>query len=114
VERHLHADSGSGQGQPIADVQTLLSLLTGYMHLYYVFVLLQFLVLYTLLCNHVNARTLLVCLILAALSSIAFYAFRAPCSGRWVPTNTSLEWRWANCSSGGRSSSSGPVARLHT
>ena len=82
------------QGQPIADVQTLLSLLTGYMHLYYVFVLLQFLVLYTLLGNHVNARTLLVCLILAALSSIAFYAFSGALLWKLGPDEHQFEWRW--------------------
>jgi len=82
------------QGQPIADVQTLLSLLTGYMHLYYVFVLLQFLLLYTLLVNHVNARVLLVCLALAALSSIAFYALSGSLLWTLGPDDHQFEWRW--------------------
>jgi surface polysaccharide O-acyltransferase-like enzyme len=81
-------------GQSIADVQTLLSLLTGYMHLYYVFVLLQFLLLYSLLGNHLNARVLLVCLILAAASSIAFYALSGSLLWTLGPDDHQFEWRW--------------------
>ena len=81
-------------GQPIADVQTLLSLLTGYMHLYYVFVLLQFLLLYSLLANHINGRVLLVCLALAAVSSIAFYALSGSLLWTLGPDEHQFEWRW--------------------
>jgi len=82
------------QGQPIADMQTLLSLATGYMHLYYVFVLLQFLLLYTLLGNHVSVRVLRACLVLAALSSIAFYAFSGALLWTLGPDDHQFEWRW--------------------
>jgi surface polysaccharide O-acyltransferase-like enzyme len=82
------------QGQVIADLQTLLSLLTGYMHLYYVFVLLQFLLLYSLLGKYVSKRVLLACLLLAAVSSIAFYALSGYLLWTLGPDEHQFEWRW--------------------
>jgi membrane-bound acyltransferase YfiQ involved in biofilm formation len=88
------------QGQKIADAQTLASLLTGYMHLYYVFVLLQFLLLYSLLANHVSPRLLLACLGLAALSSIAFYALSGSMLWTLGPDEHQFEWRWGKLFAG--------------
>jgi fucose 4-O-acetylase-like acetyltransferase len=82
------------QGQSIFDWQTLFSVTTGYVHLYFVFVLLQFLVLYTLLSKYFSARVLLASLALAALSSIAFYAISDNLLWTVGPDEHHFEWRY--------------------
>ena len=84
----------AAQGQSIFDWQTLFSVTTGYVHLYYVFVLLQFLLLYTLLSRYVRARVLVACLALAALSSIAFYAISDHLLWTLGPDEHQFEWRY--------------------
>ncbi len=85
---------GALQGNLAINGQTLFNLTTGFIHLYYIFVLLQFLLLYTLLAKHISRKVLLICLLLSALSSIAFYAI----SGRLLWTQGSdqhaFEWRY--------------------
>jgi fucose 4-O-acetylase-like acetyltransferase len=82
------------QGQSIFDWQTLFNLTTGYVHLYFVFVLLQFLLLYTLLSRYFSARVLLACVVIAALSSIIFYAISDGLLWTMGPDEHHFEWRF--------------------
>jgi surface polysaccharide O-acyltransferase-like enzyme len=85
---------GASQGSLAFDGQTLFNLTTGYVHLYYVFVLLQFLLLYTLLANHISRRLVLICLFLSAFSSIAFYAISAELLWTVGADQHAFEWRY--------------------
>ena len=82
------------QGQTIMNLQTLFNLTTGYVHLYYIFVLLQFLLLYTLLSQHFSTRALLASVLLAALSSIAFYAISDDLLWTLGPDQHQFEWHY--------------------
>jgi hypothetical protein len=82
------------QGQSIFNVQTLFNVTTGYVHLYFVFVLLQFLLLYTLLSKRFSARALLACVFLSALSSIVFYAISDDLLWTLGPDEHRFEWRF--------------------
>jgi|GEM_PF-1046826 len=85
---------GGTQGKLVFDGQTLFNLTTGYIHLYYVFVLLQFLLLYTLLCRYFSRKALLVCLGLSALSSIVFYAISGELLWTLGADQHAFEWRY--------------------
>ena len=61
------------EGQAILSWNTLFLLLTGYMQLYFVFVLIQFFFLYSLLHPHLSRRNLNYALIASAVGSFLFY-----------------------------------------
>ena len=81
-------------GGSIGDPWALFGLLTGEMHLYFVFVLLQFFVLYTILARWFGARLLVWCLALAAVSSVAFYAVSDYLLWTKGPDAHAFEWHW--------------------
>ena len=66
--------SAVASGRPMLTMQNLVSITTGYMHLYFIFVLLQFLLIYSLMSNAITTRQLLWCLCAAMLCSVAFYS----------------------------------------
>ena len=51
---------GIAWGNQAMDGETLFNLTTGYMYLYDIFVLLQFLLLYTLLAKYISRKVLLI------------------------------------------------------
>jgi len=79
-------------GKPIFNAQTLFNVTTGYVHLYFVIVLLQCLALYTFLARFFSARALRVCVLLAALSSFAFYAISENLLWTLGPDERIFEW----------------------
>ena len=80
-------------GNSIFDGDTLFNVTTGYMHLYFVIVLVQCLVLYTLLAKFFSARLLRVSVAIAALSSFAFYAVSQALLWTVGPDDHLFEWR---------------------
>jgi peptidoglycan/LPS O-acetylase OafA/YrhL len=85
---------GIAWGNLALDRETLFNVTTGYMHLYYIFVLLQFLLLYTLLAKHISRKALLICLLLSALSSTAFYTISGGLLWTQGADQHAFEWHW--------------------
>jgi surface polysaccharide O-acyltransferase-like enzyme len=85
-------------GMPILSWSTLWFMSTGYMHLYFVFVLLQFFLLYPLLHPYLKGRGLSLALVLAALSSLAFYAGSEYLLWTRGADSHFFEWCWGKCS----------------
>ena len=85
-------------GMPILSWSTLWFMSTGYMHLFFVFVLLQFFLLYPLLHPYLKGRVLSLALVLAALSSLAFYTGSEYLLWTKGADSHFFEWHWGKCS----------------
>lgn len=81
-------------GGSIRDPWALFGLLTGEMHLYFIFVLLQFFVLYTLLARWFGPRLLAWVLGLSAVSSVAFYGVSEYLLWTSGADGRAFEWHW--------------------
>lgn len=98
VERDLHDSVPHHSGHAHSSWGTLWNMSTGYMHLYFVFVLLQFFLLYLLLHPYLKGRGLSLALILAALSSIVFYAVSEYLLWTGGGSSHFFEWHWGKFS----------------
>ena len=81
-------------GGSIRDPWAAINPLTGEMHLYFIFVLLQLLALYTLLARWFGPRLLAWCLALAAVSSVTFYVVSDYVLWTAGPDAHAFEWHW--------------------
>jgi len=79
---------------PILSFSTVFNLATGYIHLYFVFVLLQCLVIYSIIANKFTEKLVRNCLILFALVSIAFYGLSSYLLCTPVLHGTFFEWTY--------------------